>query len=226
MCRNNYSNSNRHDGGFFGREPMQTPVMKNILFTISVLAAVTASSLCYAYPVEFTDSSGAAIKIDKRPERVVSLSPSITEAILTIGAGDVVIGVTHHTTLPCEVAGKQIIGGYFNPSSDKIAELKPDVVFLTKMHKKIRKRFEKSAVKIIQMDDISIADFYNRMQILGAIFDKEFNAAKVITEVKAQLKHVRAKTALIPKSKRNRALGFSGAIKLWFRATILFTMSL
>ncbi|HDJ29193.1 MAG TPA: hypothetical protein ENF28_08105, partial [Proteobacteria bacterium] len=65
-----------------------------------------------SYPVRFTDTAGRQVEIDKTPQRVVSLVPTITEMIMRLGAADRVVGITYHSVLPPACAGKNIVGGF------------------------------------------------------------------------------------------------------------------
>ena len=60
--------------------------------------------------------------------RVVSLSPSTTEALFVIGAGDRVVGRSRYCDWPPEAAKLPEIGGYVDPSYEAILALRPDLV--------------------------------------------------------------------------------------------------
>lgn len=60
--------------------------------------------------------------------RVVSLSPSTTEALFVIGAGDRVVGRSRYCDWPPEVSKLPEIGGYVDPSFEAILALRPDLV--------------------------------------------------------------------------------------------------
>jgi iron complex transport system substrate-binding protein len=68
------------------------------------------------------------------PERIVSLSPSSTEILFAVGAGQKVVGVTDYcnypTDLEAQIEANELtrVGGYWNPSIDTIVGLKPDLV--------------------------------------------------------------------------------------------------
>lgn len=71
---------------------------------------------------------GASIKRD--PLRIVSLSPTHTEMLFALGAGDRVVGVTAYCNYPAEAKTKTNVGG---PDSAKLSletilSLKPDLV--------------------------------------------------------------------------------------------------
>lgn len=59
--------------------------------------------------------------------RIVSLSPSVTDTLVELGAGDELVGVSSFC-LPY-APGKRIAGDYLKPRLDVIQELRPDLVF-------------------------------------------------------------------------------------------------
>ena len=71
------------------------------------------------------------------PKRILSLSPSNTEILFAVGAGDNVVGVTDYCNYPAEVEARietdEIIrvGGYWNPSVEVIVSLKPDLILVS-----------------------------------------------------------------------------------------------
>jgi ABC-type Fe3+-hydroxamate transport system substrate-binding protein len=65
------------------------------------------------------------------PHRIVSLVPSITEAVCMLGLGDALVGITDYCLHPPEiVAHKTHVGGTKNPRIRDIQALRPDLVIL------------------------------------------------------------------------------------------------
>ena len=164
----------------------------------------------FSYPVSFTDAEGNKITITQRPSRVVSVVPSITEIIFKIGAGDTVKAVTYHDTYPPETAIKEIIGGFFSPSLMDIEKIQPDVIFLSRLHKRVRERFGDDGCQLINLETDSIADGYKNILLLGRIFNKENEAAGIVGEIKKQLQIIAKKVAKIPDSKKKRVVRLMG----------------
>jgi ABC-type Fe3+-hydroxamate transport system substrate-binding protein len=78
----------------------------------------------------FTDTMGRAVTVPQTPQRLVSLVPSITEALFDFGCGAQVVGITDYCTEPAaDVAGKTTIGGTKNPDVGAIVALQPHLVF-------------------------------------------------------------------------------------------------
>lgn len=61
-------------------------------------------------------------------KRVVSLSPSTTETLFVIGAGEQVVGRSRYCDWPAEALKLPQIGGYVDPSFEAILALRPDLV--------------------------------------------------------------------------------------------------
>lgn len=61
-------------------------------------------------------------------ERIVSLSPSTTEAVFAVGAGARLVGRSRYCDYPAEVKALPQVGGYVDPSLEAILALQPDLV--------------------------------------------------------------------------------------------------
>jgi ABC-type Fe3+-hydroxamate transport system substrate-binding protein len=75
------------------------------------------------------DAWGRLLTVRQRPERIVSLVPSLTEALFAFGLEQEVVGVTRFCVEPRKgVAGKIKVGGTKALDVAKIKALKPDLV--------------------------------------------------------------------------------------------------
>lgn len=75
------------------------------------------------------DAFGRRFELREPAQRIVSLIPSITETLFSLGAGDRVVGVSKFCIEPLDgVATKTKVGGQKNPRVDAIVALKPDLV--------------------------------------------------------------------------------------------------
>jgi len=164
----------------------------------------------FSCPIQFEDSQGNNITINKTPLKVVSLVPSITEILFKIGASDAVKAITYHTNYPPETSNKTIIGGYLNPSVDLIEKLQPDIIFYSPLHENIQARFHNQDSQLIHLNMNSIDDSLKNILLLGRIFNRENEAAQIIDEIKTKLQIIEKKVAAMPYSKRKRVIRFMG----------------
>ncbi|MBO9326591.1 MAG: ABC transporter substrate-binding protein, partial [Roseiflexus sp.] len=75
------------------------------------------------------DALGRRLDVKHPPQRIVSLVPSLTEWLFTIGLGARVVAVTDYCIEPAAaLAGVPRIRGTKNPDRARIVALQPDLV--------------------------------------------------------------------------------------------------
>jgi iron complex transport system substrate-binding protein len=99
-------------------------VLRAALRIAPLLGLLAALSVCARPPSPPTVESRA-------PQRIVSLTPALTEILFALGAGDRVVGVTQYCDFPPEAKTKPKVGGYVNPSVESVLALKPDLVLVS-----------------------------------------------------------------------------------------------
>jgi iron complex transport system substrate-binding protein len=62
------------------------------------------------------------------PQRIVSLTPSVTETLFALGAGERVVGVSDHCDFPAQVNGLPHVGTFLLPVIERVLSLRPDLV--------------------------------------------------------------------------------------------------
>jgi iron complex transport system substrate-binding protein len=79
------------------------------------------------------DALGVDLPPGPPAERIVSLSPNLTEILFAIGVErERIVGVTRFCDHPPEVEGLERIGGIVDPSVERIVSLRPDLVLATR----------------------------------------------------------------------------------------------
>lgn len=184
---------------------------RNIIFIILFLLQPRA--LLASQAITFIDSSGAEIHLKEQPERVVSLVPALTEMLLRIGVDKPLVGLTHHSVLPPGAAGREVVGGFFSPNLERVAALKPDVIFYNALQKDVEPFFRGKAI-LIQLSAKSIAESFEHIRLLGTIFNHQDKAEQIIAEEQRQLTVIRRKIAQIPTEKRQRVMRLMGRDKV------------
>ncbi|NUP07937.1 MAG: ABC transporter substrate-binding protein [Polyangiaceae bacterium] len=80
-----------------------------------------------------TDDRGEAVRLQRLPNRIVSLVPSDTYTLLRLGAASRVVGRTEYCVEPADrVQGIATVGGTKNPDIERILELRPDLVVMNR----------------------------------------------------------------------------------------------
>lgn len=81
-----------------------------------------------AFPVTIDDAANAPVEIAAQPERIVSLSPTATEMLYAIGAGEQVVAVDSQSDFPEGVPVTDLSG--FETNVEAVAAEEPDLVVM------------------------------------------------------------------------------------------------
>lgn len=111
--------------------------------------------------------------------RVISLVPSITEALFDLGLTEnEIVGRTKFCIHPSEKVKKiEIIGGTKNLNLEKIKSLKPDLILANK-EENVKEQVEDlmNDFKVVVSNTETIEDNYYLLKNLGLLFNKEEKA--------------------------------------------------
>jgi iron complex transport system substrate-binding protein len=149
-----------------------------------------------------TDDSGTQLKLDKYPERIISLTPNNTEILFALGLGERVVGVTTYCDYPEEVSQKARIGD-LQGNVEEIVALKPDlVVAKAVLNEDIVSKLRKLDVPVLCVDPESIDGVYRSIELIAKVTGTDSNGDKIISEMKAKISDVQQKVAEIPEEER------------------------
>lgn len=97
----------------------------NILF---LCMGLLLSRNNYPHDIFVTDDSGQAITLPHPAQRIISLSPAITEMLFRLGAQKQITGVVSFSDYPLEAKKIRRVGDYHALDIETILSLKPDLV--------------------------------------------------------------------------------------------------
>ena len=149
----------------------------------------------------------AAVVYGQPTQRIVSTAPSITELLYALGLGDRVVGVDRYSRYPVEALRKPKIGDYANPNLEAIAALRPDLVIIPTNPVKLADKLGLLRLKVIELDQESIAKLYDSFRIVGQATGATAQAAKLTSTVRTQLEAVRARAAPLRKTRMMFVVG-------------------
>ncbi len=124
------------------------------------------------------DSYHRHVQLDTAPQRIVSISPAITEVMFLIGAQDKLVGVSDFCQYPPETEKITKIGGMHNINFEMLLSLHPDVVLIGSMiSQKDVEVIEKMGIPVICIvEESSLEGMADMMEVIGRITQCEQNA--------------------------------------------------
>jgi len=159
----------------------------------------------------FTDEIGRKVRIPHSPKRIVSMAPSITEILFTLGLDKEIAGVTDFCNYPEAALTKQRVGGFVNPSIEKIVSLKPDLILGIRDGNRMDTihRLDDLGFSVYVVDPAGFDGVVKTIQNIGEVVRRREKATEIIRRIAKKKEAVVKLTRSLPKPKVFFQLGFS-----------------
>lgn len=125
----------------------------------------------------------------KAPQRIISLVPSVTELIWSVGAGERLVGVTWNDNYPPPVQKLPKIGDQA-VDLEKVLELKPDLVVLDSNFNQDKDKLERLGVPVLELRCERLDDIPQAMRTLGRELDCRDSADSAAESFEERLKTI------------------------------------
>lgn len=147
------------------------------------------------YPYTVKNSKGKEVVIEREPQKIISLAPSITELIYALGKGDKLVGRTDYCDYPEEVKKAPSIGSLTDPNIEKIVELQPDlVVASTHFKEDVAKKLEDLGIKVVVLYNAENFDgAYDTITTFGQIINAQDKAGELVSGMKEKIEGIKEK---------------------------------
>ncbi|MFC2056772.1 ABC transporter substrate-binding protein [Chloroflexota bacterium] len=183
-----------------------------LLCLISACAPATTKeqelpSGAISFPLEITDQADKVVRIEKEPERIVSLSPSNTEIVYALELQEKLVAVTEYCHYPEAAQQKPKIGGFSNVDIEKVVAMEPDLVLAANMHKdEITTELERLGITVLTINPKTIDDVLLAIDLVGIAMGHREAAASVTAEMNGRIEAVTSKTAELSDAQRMKVL--------------------
>jgi iron complex transport system substrate-binding protein len=150
-------------------------------------ASPTQAAAPSAEPFPVTvESAGAPVTIATRPERIVSLSPTATESLFAIHAGDQVVAVDDQSNYPADAPHSKLSG--YQPNVEAIAGYRPDLVVAAFDPSGLVKGLRKLGIPVLlQPAATNLDEAYAEIEALGLATGHEPGAKAVVKRMRARI---------------------------------------
>jgi len=154
-----------------------------------------------------TDALGRTISLREYPTRIVSTAPSNTEILLALGLREKLVGVTHFYGSPEKVQGIERVGGYTNPSVEKIVSLKPDIVFAARGNPRdVIEELRRHGIIVFTLDTKTVPGLLEDIHKVAALSGTTDQATRLIAKIQKDMRAIRQTTGRLSDDKKPRVL--------------------
>lgn len=132
---------------------------------------------------------GAADQAAGAPQAIVSLSPTTTEMLYAVGAGDAVVAVDDQSDYPAGVPVTDLSG--YTPNLEAILSYEPDLVVLTDDNGDVVDGLERSGVEVLVLPAAeTLDDTYTQLEQVGAATGNIGEAAEVVSRMQTEIAEI------------------------------------
>lgn len=145
------------------------------------------------FPLKLTDATGQEIILKTVPKRIISLAPSLTECLFSLGLSDEIIGVTTYCNYPPKAKEKEKIGNLLQYNSERIVSLAPQLIVATKEGNAEREvsRLRELGLTVFVLEIVEKIDHvYRDLSILGELTNRSKEAKQVAANMKQQIEEI------------------------------------
>lgn len=143
----------------------------------------------------FEDSSGNMLVLEKTPEKIISLSPAVTEILFALNLEDKIIGTTDYCDYPEAAKDTPKMGGFNTPNIELILEAEPDLIFISAgVQAELKATFKNLGIKTFVLDANTIDQVILNIELVGSILNAEEKAKEISQDMINRKNFIKEKT--------------------------------
>ena len=136
--------------------------MRRTMGVFALLAVLTCAARA---EIDILDDRGRHIVLSAPAQRVVTLSPSLTETVCALGACARLVGVDRYSNWPVSVRTLPQLGGLEDTAIERVVSLRPDLVLAASSARAID-RLEALGIKVAALEPKSLQ---GTQRVLGLV---------------------------------------------------------
>ncbi|MBS3764284.1 MAG: ABC transporter substrate-binding protein, partial [Planctomycetes bacterium] len=139
---------------------------------------------------------------DASPEaidRVICMSPAVTEIVFALGQGERVVGISQYVTYPPEALDIPTCGGFFNPNFEQVMALEPDLVLSQGLSESVNEFCSDRGINFHSVELSDLESVFAAIREIGDELGTPGKAAELCDSLREQLREIARKTRNRPR---------------------------
>lgn len=157
------------------------------LTAVSATVPESSTGAPIAFPVTIKDSAGTDVRLERMPDRIVSLSPGATEILYAIGAGGRVVGTDQFSDYPAATATTTKLD-YSGPNPEAALALRPDLVIMATRQQAQVEQFRRLGMTVFfAREPEDLEGVYASIELLGRLTGHAGDASRVVADMRREV---------------------------------------
>lgn len=166
-----------------------TPRARSRFAAVLTAVALIASACSGADDPEADQTGGTGAAASGEPQAIISLSPTTTEMLYAVGAGDRVVAVDERSNYPADAPVTDLSG--YTPNLEAILGYQPDLVVATDDTGDIVSGLERSGVEVLLLPAArTLDDTYTQIEQVGAATGTVGEAAELVSRMRVEIDEI------------------------------------
>ena len=135
--------------------------------------------------INFTRTSQSLKKIQKTPERIVSLAPNLTEILFALGLDEKIVAVSNDSDYPLKASNKKKIGTFWQPNTEAIIASRPELVVTLwfEQQKAVADSLRRLGYQVLTVRIEKIPELLAAIQEIGTAAGCQQHAAQLVENI-------------------------------------------
>ena len=138
------------------------------------------------------DDTGVVVTLAQPAQRIISLAPSMTELLFSLGAGERILGVMDYSDYPAQALQIPIVGRFDMLDMEQIVALQPDLVvaWLTGNPRNAIQRLKDLGIAVYTAEPDSMLSISEHLLRLGELTGHDAQAEVLSRQLLSQLESI------------------------------------
>ncbi|RKT86189.1 iron complex transport system substrate-binding protein [Saccharopolyspora antimicrobica] len=142
-----------------------------------------------AFPVKVQLPGQEPVTLPQQPKRIISLSPTATETLYAIGAGDQVIAVDQFSNFPAQAPRSDLSA--FNADAAAVGGHNPDLVIAPDSSSQLAQGLKTANVPtLLTPAAANLDEAYRQIEVLGQATGHTQQAAELVARMRAEIDEI------------------------------------
>ncbi|MCK5561818.1 MAG: ABC transporter substrate-binding protein [Thermoplasmata archaeon] len=187
------------DSDLDGTNDIELNVSKIEGLEVTIELKLTTSTSKYNY---IEDDMGEKVRVPKKLDKIISMAPSITEIIFSLGVGDKIVGKDSASDYPKECKGIDVVSTYEGVDLEKILAKDPDIIILDKsldFYDTNYNKLKDYGLCVFRLYPRTLQDVLDNIELLGEVTASATTAQEVIAGLETRIDTIKTRETLKPK---------------------------
>lgn len=154
------------------------------------------------FPLSVTDDTNTVITLTSYPNRIISLAPSTTEMLFSLGLQSKIVGVVSYSGYAQSIQDGiknqniTIVGTFNKVNTELVTGLQADIIIASGSYQQsLASKFAEQGQKTVMLNPVKFSQILSDIKLLGKVTGTDANATALTSSMQSRADAVTAKVA-------------------------------